>query len=66
MEDNFPRIPIENIKKLGISSKKKVTQNEVRLLTKISFEAEVPVGKMARLMYIYESGKPINVIFECP
>jgi hypothetical protein len=26
MEDNFPRILIENIKKLGISSKKEVTE----------------------------------------
>ena len=66
MEDSFPRIPIENIKKLGISSKKKITQKEVRLLTQISFEVEVPAGKMARLMYLYESGKPINVVFECP
>ena len=66
MEDDFPRIPIKNIKKLGISSKKEVSRKEVRLLTKISFEAEVSAGEMARLMYLYESGKPVNVIFECP
>ena len=66
MEDNFPRILIENVKKLGMSSKKEATRNEVRLLTRISFEAEVPAGKMAKLMYIYERGEPINVIFECP
>lgn len=66
MADNFPRITVNGIENLGISSKKEVTKTEVRHMTKISFETEVPVGEIARLMYLHKGGKPINVTFECP
>lgn len=66
MTEKFPRISIENIEQLGISSKKEVTQTEVRHLTKISFIADAEMGEVARLMYLHKRGKPINVTFECP
>jgi hypothetical protein len=63
---SFPQIRVNEIENLGIASKKEVTKTDVRHVTKISFEAETSVGSVARLMYLYRSGKPISVTFECP
>lgn len=62
MEGKIPQITIEGIKKLGISSKKEVTESGVRHVSKISFEAEVSPSQIARLLYFQKQGKPINVL----
>jgi len=66
MEGKLPQITIEGIKKLGISSKKEVTESGVRHVSKISFEAEVSPSQIAGLLYFLKQGEPINVLISSP
>lgn len=66
MAENHPRIKIEGIEKLSISSRKVVTENEVKHVTKISFEVEAPVSQIARLLYLQKQHQTLNATIECP
>ena len=58
MEENFPRVEIQNIGGLGISFKKGIA--------KISFEVLTPGPELFRLLYLQAMAQPLNVIVESP
>lgn len=58
MPENYPRVELPNVDKLGISIKKGAAR--------ISFEVAAPGPDLLKLIWLQATARPLNVIIESP